>query len=62
MPHMFFGLSSYLSSLTVGRYLSMYGLSSPMCCHVLGFGYPVLYLHLFKTSLLFSPPGFCLAS
>jgi hypothetical protein len=33
----------------------MYGLSSTMCCHVLGFDYPVLYLHLFKASLLFSP-------
>jgi hypothetical protein len=31
----------------------MYGLSSPMCCRVLGFGYPVLYLHLFKAPLLF---------
>jgi hypothetical protein len=30
----------------------MYGLSSLMCCHVLDFGYPVLYLHLFKPSLL----------
>jgi hypothetical protein len=37
----------------------MYGLSSPMCCHVLGFGYPVLYLHHFKASMLFSTPGFC---
>jgi hypothetical protein len=33
-----------------------------MCCHVLGFSYPVLYLHLYKASLLFSPSGFCLAS
>jgi hypothetical protein len=23
-----------------------------MCCHVLGFSYPILYLHLFKASLL----------
>jgi hypothetical protein len=48
-------LSSYLSSPTVGRCLSVYGLSSTMCCHVLGFDHPVMYLHLFKASLLFSP-------
>jgi hypothetical protein len=45
-------LSSYLSSPTVDHYLFVYGISSPMCCHVLGFGYPVLYLYLFKASLL----------
>jgi hypothetical protein len=45
----------------VGRCLSVYGLSSPMCCHILGFGYLVLYLHLFKASPLFSPSGFDLA-
>jgi hypothetical protein len=44
----------------MGHCLFVYGLSSPMCCHILGFGYPVLYLHLFKASLLFSPPGFAL--
>jgi hypothetical protein len=44
-------LSSYLSSPTVGHCLSVYDLSSPMCCHILGFGYPVLYLHLVKSSL-----------
>jgi hypothetical protein len=54
-------LYSYLSSLTVGHCLSVHGLSYPMCCHVLGFGYPVLYLYLFKASLLFSAMSFCLA-
>jgi hypothetical protein len=33
-----------------------------MCCHVLGFSYPVLYLHVFKASMFFSPPDFCLVS
>jgi hypothetical protein len=46
-------LSSYLSSPMVGHCLSVYDLSSAMCCHVLGFDYPILYLHLFKASLLF---------
>jgi hypothetical protein len=55
-------LNSYLSSLTVGHCLSVYDLSSPMYYHILGFGYPILYLHLFKSSLLFSPLGFYLAS
>jgi hypothetical protein len=45
----------------VGRCLLVYGLSSPMCCNILGFDYPVLYLHLFKAFLLFSPLGFCIA-
>jgi hypothetical protein len=45
-------LSSYLSSPTVDRCLFVYGISYPMCCHVLDFGYPVLYLYLFKSSLL----------
>jgi hypothetical protein len=53
-------LSSYLNSPTVGRCLSVYDLSSLMCCIILGFGYPVLYLHLFKASLLFSPLVFAL--
>jgi hypothetical protein len=55
-------LSSYLSSLTVGHYLFVYGLSCHMYCHVLDFGYLVLYLHLFKAYLLFPPLGFCFAS
>jgi hypothetical protein len=38
--------------------VSVYGLSSPMSCHILGFGYPVLYLRLFKAPLFFSPLGF----
>jgi hypothetical protein len=36
----------------------MYGISSPIWCHILGFGYPVMYLCLSKSPLLFSPPGF----
>jgi hypothetical protein len=40
----------------------MYDLSSPMCCHVLGFDNLILYLHLFKAPMLFSPLGFCLTS
>jgi drug/metabolite transporter (DMT)-like permease len=36
----------------------VYDLSSLMCYHVLVFGYPVLYLHLFKASLLFSHLSF----
>jgi hypothetical protein len=42
--------------------VSIYGLSSPMCRHVLGLGYLVLYLRLFKAPLFFSPLGFCLTS
>jgi hypothetical protein len=33
-----------------------------MCCYVLGFAYPVLYLYLFKASILFSAPSFYLLS
>jgi hypothetical protein len=44
-------LNNYLSLPMVGHCLSVYGLSSPICYHVLRFGYPVLYLHLFKASL-----------
>jgi hypothetical protein len=36
----------------------IYGLSSPMWRHVLGFGYLVLYLRLFKAPLLFFAYGF----
>jgi hypothetical protein len=42
--------------------VSIYGLSSPMCRHVLGFGYLVLYLRIFKAHLFFLPPGFFLTS
>jgi hypothetical protein len=31
-----------------------------MCCHILGFGYTILYLYLFKASLHFSPRVFAL--
>jgi hypothetical protein len=34
--------------------VSSYGLSSPMCHHVLGFGYLVMYLRLFKAPLFFT--------
>jgi hypothetical protein len=44
-------LNNYLSLPMVGHCLSVYGLSSPICYHVLRFDYPVLYLHLLKASL-----------
>jgi hypothetical protein len=37
--------------------VSMYDISSPMWCHVLGFGYPILYFCLFKAHLLVSASG-----
>jgi hypothetical protein len=42
--------------------VSIYDIYSPMCHHVLGFGYLVLYLRLFKAPLFFLPLGFCLTS
>jgi hypothetical protein len=53
MPERALLLSSYLSSPMVGHCLSVYGISSPMCYHVLGFDYLVLYSHLFNAPLLF---------
>jgi hypothetical protein len=36
----------------------MCDISSPMGCHILRIGYPILYLCLFKAPLLFSPMSF----
>jgi hypothetical protein len=50
-------LSSYLSCRR-WVVVSIYGISSPMWRHVLGFSYLVLYLCLFKAPLLFFTSGF----
>jgi hypothetical protein len=42
--------------------VSLYGISSPIWCRVLGISYSMMYLHLFKASLLFSLTSFYLAS
>jgi hypothetical protein len=57
------GLNGLRSSTAISAHrqwvlVSIYGLSSPMCRHVLGLGYLVLYLRLFKASLLFSASRF----